>query len=334
MVLPRLERVPVFQQAPGELDALWAGSASYREISLGKLKGADRGPVQDEFLTAHLFDDTVAPKNDTRVHKVGRLREEGTWGPDVRHMIAPFLKLDTLVVDGQIGPADTSFDALTVLILTPRAARLPITDVEEACRTHEYGIAVNMFLSRLPRLRVVVVGASTFWYQMPEDRTSTRGWFIRRLEDAIADPAQWAVMKRELHPADWRFFSPVHGNGIEKVGRWIVVRRVEEGDAWRGVPLRERLNARVAARRAEEIRQAAALGYGGPCGGALARVKGRGKGTSSWALVWAILAWRSRTDGIGAYIRHRGDTEEETVMVGAIARKGPMEKCCERQDHQ
>ncbi|MCJ1402087.1 hypothetical protein MMC11_005306 [Xylographa trunciseda] len=59
-VFPTWSAYRSFNDHPAELDALWAGSPSYRQICLGDLEGADRGRVQDRYLTASLFDDTIS----------------------------------------------------------------------------------------------------------------------------------------------------------------------------------------------------------------------------------------------------------------------------------
>ena len=251
-----------FNKHPAELDALWEGLACYRQICLGRLEGADRGPVTSRDLTAHLFDNTISAaihnSNAGIFQPRHRHRHPSSWGRDVRHMIAPFLDLSTLFVDSDLRPRDTSFDALRVLILNPGPSR---TNAEYMRYYTERVLAVDISLARLPSLRVVVVGAYTFWFEMPEDRTARYGWKVWALDDAVADTTQWAIMKRELHAVDWKFFSPVHGSGIYSVACDILVKRVEEDDGWRGVVLKDRLGEGEEEGKRMRLRRVNAYGY-------------------------------------------------------------------------
>ncbi|MCJ1390970.1 hypothetical protein MMC18_003831 [Xylographa bjoerkii] len=83
---------------------------------------------------------------------------------------------------------------------------------------------------------------------MPEDRASEVCWKVWTLEDAIADETQRAIMKRDLDPADWSFFSPAHGSRGQSMARDITVKRVEEGDGWKA----EALAARVEEQQGED----------------------------------------------------------------------------------
>ncbi|MCJ1390969.1 hypothetical protein MMC18_003830 [Xylographa bjoerkii] len=115
-----------FNQHPAELDALWAGPPCYRQIWIDNLEGANRGHVQDHYLTAYLFDDTTSGEiNDIGSGVIQpRHRQPSSWGRDVRHILAPYLNLRTLWVDNNIMPYDTSFDALRVLVLAPGAPKV------------------------------------------------------------------------------------------------------------------------------------------------------------------------------------------------------------------
>ncbi|MCJ1431613.1 hypothetical protein MMC27_000968 [Xylographa pallens] len=220
-VLPTWSAYRSFSEHPAELDALWTGLACYRQICLGRVEGADRGPVKDRYLTAHLFDDTISPAIHDRNAGVfqPRHRQPSSWGPDVRYMIAPFLDLSTLLVDEDIGPRDTSFNALKVLVLSPGASR---TEAGYMRYYRERDLAIDISLARLPSLRIVVAGAYTFWFEMPEQRTSRNGWKVWALDDTVTDPAQWAIMKRSFMPwtgnSSARLMDP--GNTVWSVASW------------------------------------------------------------------------------------------------------------------
>ena len=216
-----------FNKHPAELDVLWAGPPSYRQISMPKYRSERCLPGPCHLLTVSLFDDFLFPD--------GR---PSSWGRDVRHMSASYFNLSEMMVEDDITSCDASFDALRVLALAPGAPKV------ERPSDFEYRIARGILTSRLPSLRVLVVGSYTFWFQMPEDRASDEGWAVWNLDDAVDDEEQWAVMRRELDPADWRFFSPAHGSECRH-GEWcIAVKRVEEGDRWNGEATTRGLNSK------------------------------------------------------------------------------------------
>ncbi|MCJ1282127.1 hypothetical protein MMC26_001450 [Xylographa opegraphella] len=261
---------PSLHEAPIELDAIWDGHASYRQIGLGHWLSSVRNEVQGNYLTAHLFDDPTSRQIDDVEKENGiyqlSVRQPSSWGRDMRHIVAPILRLDKLLVDANIAPGDTSFDALRVLVLAPREPKMKADRPRIANRGRYYtpgysnrprypterDIAIEISHSRLPCLRVVVVGAYTFWFEMPEDRTSQEGWKVWAFDLAFADDTQRAVMNRELHSVDWNFFSRSYGARRWDMVSYIVMRRVGENDGWRRVAIAERDGLREERRETEE----------------------------------------------------------------------------------
>ncbi|MCJ1282128.1 hypothetical protein MMC26_001451 [Xylographa opegraphella] len=251
-IIPTWAAYRSFNQYPKELDILWEGEPSYRQICTGDAERAsDRGPVKDTYPTSYLFDETLVPETVDLATGVtnGSCRMASSWGRDVQHMLAPYIDLRSLIVD-TIHPNDSSFHDLRVLIISPDSISNPSKDEKLESRL-EYRIAQRISDSHLPCLRIVVVGAYKFWFEFPETdaEEQCRVW---DLQEATDDVHQRETMARCLSKEDWVFVTPPFGSEARSYKRNITTKKIEAGDNWTGDVSASDLGMRVIEEKEED----------------------------------------------------------------------------------